>query len=89
MDKSITYVPQGGVCSRSIAVCVRDGKVERVVFEGGCHGNTQGIASLIRGMEVGEAIARLRGIDCKDKGTSCPDQLAKALEKIRSEKPEE
>ena len=52
----------------------------RVEFMDGCEGNLQGIASLVEGMEVAEVIKRLRGIDCSDRGTSCPDQLARALE---------
>lgn len=50
-----------------------------VVFTGGCHGNLQGIAALVRGMKTEDAIMRLEGIDCRGKGTSCPDQFAKAL----------
>ena len=81
MKKSTTYIPQG-VCSQLIDVVVEDGKVSSVQFIGGCHGNTQGVAALVRGMEVHEAIARLEGIDCRGKGTSCPDQLAQALKRI-------
>ena len=81
MKKSTTYIPQG-VCSQLIDVVVEDGKVSSVQFIGGCHGNTQGVAALIRGMEIHEAIARLEGIDCRGKGTSCPDQLAQALKRI-------
>ena len=51
-------------------------------FTGGCHGNTQGVASLVRGMDAGEAVRRLKGIDCRGKGTSCPDQLARAIEML-------
>lgn len=58
---------------------IEDNKVKNVKFTGGCHGNTQGVAKLVDGMEVEEVIARLEGIDCKGRGTSCPDQLAKAL----------
>jgi uncharacterized protein (TIGR03905 family) len=81
MKTSTTYIPQG-VCSQLIDVVVEDGKVSSVQFIGGCHGNTQGVAALIRGMEVHEAIARLEGIDCRGRGTSCPDQLAQALKRI-------
>ncbi len=73
------YTPQG-VCSRGIDFEIEDGKVRNVVFTGGCNGNTQGVAALIEGMEVQEAIRRIKGIDCKGRGTSCPDQLSKALE---------
>lgn len=68
-----------GTCSRQIDIEIEDGIVRSVRFTGGCDGNTQGVASLVRGMKVDEAIARLEGIDCHGKGTSCPDQLAKAL----------
>ncbi len=73
------YTPQG-VCSRGIDFEIEDGKVRNVVFTGGCNGNTQGVAALIEGMDVQEAIRRIKGIDCKGRGTSCPDQLSKALE---------
>jgi uncharacterized protein (TIGR03905 family) len=69
-----------GTCSRQINVCVEDGLVKSVVFSSGCDGNLQGISSLVEGMSVEEVIKRLKGIDCQGKGTSCPDQLAKALE---------
>lgn len=68
-----------GVCSRSIEFDVVDNKVKNVRFEGGCAGNTQGVAVLIEGMDIDEAIKRMDGIRCGFKSTSCPDQLAKAL----------
>ncbi len=68
-----------GVCSTQISFDVADGKVKDVSFVGGCHGNLQGIARLVEGMEVNDAISRLEGIRCGFKSTSCPDQLAKAL----------
>lgn len=68
-----------GVCSRSIDVSVEDGVIREVVFHGGCAGNTQGVSALIKGMTVEDAIARLSGIRCGMKPTSCPDQLANAL----------
>ncbi len=68
-----------GVCSRSITFDLVDGVVTAVAFEGGCNGNTQGVSRLVEGMPVEEAIRRLEGIQCGFKGTSCPDQLAKAL----------
>ena len=68
-----------GVCSRSITFDIQDGIVARVQLEGGCNGNTQGIAALVEGMPVEEAIRRLSGIRCGFKNTSCPDQLAIAL----------
>lgn len=67
------------VCSRNICVEIRENKIESVEFMGGCSGNTQGIARLLKGMSVEEAINRLDGINCNGKGTSCPDQLAKGL----------
>jgi len=80
--KTIEYFPVG-VCSRHIRISVEDdGTVAEIVFTGGCHGNTQGVAALAKGMPASEVIARLRGIDCKGKGTSCPDQLARALETL-------
>lgn len=69
-----------GVCSSEILFEVEDKIVKEVTFVRGCPGNTLGVASLIQGMEVHEAIKRLKGIDCRGRGTSCPDQLAKALE---------
>lgn len=69
-----------GVCSREISFDVIDGKVTNVRFVGGCNGNTQGVAALIEGLEIHEAIRRLKGIKCGFRSTSCPDQLAQALE---------
>ena len=77
MDK-FTYQTKG-VCSRAIEIEVEDGVILRVQYIGGCHGNTQGVAALIRGMRVEDAIERLSGIDCRGRSTSCPDQLARAL----------
>ncbi|WP_304630748.1 TIGR03905 family TSCPD domain-containing protein [uncultured Muribaculum sp.] len=69
-----------GTCSRSIDFELNaDGTIGDVVFTGGCHGNLQGIAALVRGMKTEDAIMRLEGIDCRGKGTSCADQFAKAL----------
>ncbi|MCR5186220.1 MAG: TIGR03905 family TSCPD domain-containing protein [Clostridia bacterium] len=77
------YVPSG-VCSRNIEIDVENGIIQNVKYTGGCNGNTQGIGALTKGMKVEEAIKRLKGIDCNGRGTSCPDQLAIALEKILS-----
>ena len=74
-----------GVCSREIEFEVVDGKLHNVHYLGGCNGNLQGVGALVEGMEVHDAIARLKGIKCGMKGTSCPDQLAKALEKYLNE----
>lgn len=81
---SHSYKTQG-VCSRNITFDIRDGRVYDVRFDGGCNGNTQGISGLVEGMPVDEVIKRLSGIRCGFKGTSCPDQLAKALEKAKTE----
>lgn len=72
------FVPKG-VCSRLIKVDVEGETIKKVEFVGGCAGNTQGIASLVTGMNVHDAISRMEGITCGFKPTSCPDQLAKAL----------
>ena len=68
-----------GTCSREIQFDVEDGVLKDVRFIGGCDGNLQGISNLAKGMKVEEVIERLKGIDCGGKGTSCPDQLSKAL----------
>ena len=75
----INYTPKG-VCSRKIHVEVEDGIVKNVQFYGVCHGNTQGVAALAKGMKVEDVIERLQGIRCGMKPTSCPDQLAKCLQ---------
>ncbi len=75
------YTPKG-VCSSSIDIEVENGIIQSVSFVGGCNGNLQGISSLVRGMQVDEAISRLKGIRCGFKSTSCPDQLARALESM-------
>jgi len=69
-----------GTCSRQINVSIEHGLVKSVIFSSGCDGNLQGISSLVEGMSVEEVIKRLKGIDCQGRGTSCPDQLARALE---------
>ncbi len=69
-----------GVCSRSITFEIVDNTVHNVRFEGGCNGNTKGIAALVEGMDAAEAVRRLSGIRCGFKPTSCPDQLANALQ---------
>lgn len=74
----MTYKTQG-VCSSQISFEIVDNKVHDVKFTGGCNGNTQGVAALIEGMDVEEAIRRIEGIHCGFRSTSCPDQLSKAL----------
>ncbi len=68
-----------GVCSQEIHFELDGNKVTNVEFVGGCSGNTQGVARLVEGMDVNEAISRLDGIKCGFRPTSCPDQLAQAL----------
>ncbi len=74
-----------GTCSQAILTEIDGDRVVRVQFVGGCSGNTQGVAALVAGMKIEEAISKLEGIDCAGRGTSCPDQLAKALRKISKE----
>lgn len=73
------YITQG-TCSRQIDFEVVDGKIHNVVYTGGCNGNLKGVSALVEGMDVKEAISKLKGIKCGFKQTSCPDQLAAALE---------
>lgn len=84
MKKHFTYTPHG-VCSRKIDLDIENGIITDATFLGGCSGNTQGVCALVKGMGVDEAIKRLGGICCGTKGTSCPDQLSKALEKFKEE----
>ena len=74
-----TYKPHG-VCSRQITVDVEEGVIRKVEFVGGCMGNTTGVAKLCEGRKVEEVIELLRDTQCGIRGTSCPDQLSKALE---------
>ncbi len=71
-----------GTCSTSIDIELENGIVQSVSFTGGCNGNLQGISKLVAGMDAKEAIQRLKGIRCGYKSTSCPDQLAQALESM-------
>jgi uncharacterized protein (TIGR03905 family) len=84
MSKEFTYATKG-VCSRRIFFELDGTTVKNVRFEGGCHGNTQGLAALANGMQADELIKRLKGTDCRGRGTSCPDQLAKAIEEAVNE----
>lgn len=77
---NFTYKTKGGVCSSSISFKLENGIVEDIKFKGGCNGNTQGIASLVSGMEASSIIEKLKNIKCGFKSTSCPDQLANAIE---------
>lgn len=74
-----------GVCSSSIDIQMNGDIIESVAFTGGCNGNLQGISSLVAGMSAKDAIGKLKGIRCGFKSTSCPDQLARALETMLDE----
>ena len=76
----ITEYTNRGVCSRKTVVDLApDGTINDISIIGGCNGNTNGLAKLLKGMNARDAILRLKGIDCNGRGTSCPDQVAKAL----------
>lgn len=75
-----------GVCSSSIDIAIENGVIQKVQYHGGCSGNTQGVAALVAGMTVEDAIARLSGIRCGLKSTSCPDQLSRALREYLASK---
>lgn len=79
-----SYTPSG-VCSVKIDFEVENDIVKNVCFTRGCNGNTQGIARLVEGMNIDDVIARLKGTDCNGRGTSCPDQLARALELAKNQ----
>lgn len=70
-------------CARQVSFELKEGRVYDITFQGGCPGNTQGVAALAEGMAVEEVIKRLKGIKCGFKPTSCPDQLALALEQVQ------
>lgn len=78
------YTPRG-VCSRMMTFEIENGVVTDLKVEGGCNGNLKGISSLIKGLTTEQIIERLSGISCGGKGTSCPDQIARALEKFNEE----
>ena len=84
MDRFTYYTK--GVCSRSIDIAVEDGKIVEISYLGGCAGNTKGVAALVKGMKIEDAIERLGGIRCGFKSTSCPDQLATALREYLAQK---
>lgn len=77
------YQPQG-TCSRLIEIELENGVIQDVGFVGGCNGNLKGISSLVKGMTPAEVIAKLDGICCGNKSTSCPDQLSKALKSFNA-----
>lgn len=74
-----------GTCSREITFDIEGNVVRNVKFVMGCQGNTEGVARLVEGMTVDEVISRLEGINCRGRGTSCPDQLAQALKSIKDD----
>ena len=78
------YEPKG-VCSMQMNIEVEDDIIKSVQIIGGCAGNTKGVSVLVEGMNINDAIKKLKGIDCRGRGTSCPDQLARALEKIKEQ----
>ena len=83
MKKTLSYTTRG-TCSRQIDIVCDGDIVESVRFIGGCSGNTQGVAALVTGINIDEAIKRIKGIKCGPKPTSCPDQLACALEELKA-----
>ena len=80
----IIATPSAKVCSKQIDIQIMDGVIQSVVYTKGCEGNAKGIGALIKDMTVEEAIKRLDGITCGKRGTSCPDQLAQALEQYKT-----
>lgn len=80
--REIIYQPQGGVCSKEIRIDVKGDVITHIEIVKGCHGNSQGIAALLKDMQINEAIRRLEGIRCRNLETSCPDQIAQALKGI-------
>ena len=84
MAETFEFQPQK-VCSRLMKITYEGDTILKVQIVGGCPGNTQGVAALLAGMKIDEAIERLDGIQCRN-GTSCPDQLAKGLKKLKAEK---
>ncbi|MHB8072332.1 TIGR03905 family TSCPD domain-containing protein [Desulfosporosinus fructosivorans] len=83
MSSIIKFIPDG-VCSKEISFYICDGKLKNVEFVKGCTGNAQGISKLVEGMDALDVAKRLKGIKCQN-GTSCPDQLAAAIEKTLKE----
>ena len=76
-----------GTCSQMILIDADADTIKHVEFIGGCHGNTQGISILVEGMKIDDVIAKCKGIQCRA-GTSCPDQLATALEQLKAQRKE-
>ena len=86
MVREVFQYKTQGVCSQLIQVAVNDDIIEEVQFMGGCHGNLQGIGSLVKGMKIEDVITKLQGIKCGGKSTSCPDQLTQALVAYKNHK---
>ena len=80
--RKASFLTCNAVCSMQIDVELEGETLRSVRYTGGCHGNTQGIGALVAGMKKDDVIARLEGINCKGRGTSCPDQLARALKML-------
>ncbi len=78
----LTYKTEG-TCSTHIEIVIDNDTVQEVAFWGGCNGNLQGISRLVKGMKTDEVIARLEGVRCGRRSTSCPDQLCKALRQMK------
>jgi len=85
ITKDITYIPEG-VCSKQFDISVVNDTIRSVVITKGCPGNTLAVSHLIEGLQIDDAIAKLDGITCGDKSTSCPDQLAQALKAMKLSK---
>ena len=84
LDKEMIYMTYKteGTCSQLIEIELKDGVIDSVKFTGGCNGNLQGVSALVKGMKPEDVIAKCKGIRCGFKPTSCPDQLARALESM-------
>ena len=77
------YTPSDRVCSQEMIIELEGDTIKKVTIQGGCAGNTVGVSNLVQGMKIDEAIEKLKGIQCGYRGTSCPDQLATALEEAK------
>lgn len=73
-----------GTCSKQIEIELENDTIKNVKFSGGCSGNTQGLSAMVKGLNTDDVILKLKGIKCANKSTSCPDQLAKALESVKT-----
>lgn len=85
--KEYRYVPKG-VCSTNMIIQLEEDVIQKVQIIDGCAGNTAGVSKLVEGMKLDEVIKKLKDISCRNRGTSCPDQLARALEQIKKEREE-